>query len=122
MCLLSSGQFRGEGSRRRSRNPSSCMRSIAVDHTNVEVPRAQSAPQPQPEREKHFHAARGADVTEVNAVCLFPAEPCTKPVADFPFGLRIIATEKQIVVTRYQRWLHHDVTVHRVERLHHARV
>src|SRR5262245_47371060 len=97
-------------------------RSIAADHTNVEVPRAKRTPQPQPEREKHFHSASGADVAEVNDIGLFPAEPFTKPLADFPFGLRTIAAEKQVVVTRYERRLHHDVAVHRVERLHHERV
>ena len=35
-------------------------------------------------------------------------------------GHRIIAAEKHGVVARYERRLHHDVTVHRVERLHHA--
>src|SRR5262249_28986961 len=108
--------------RTRIPHPSSWMRLMAADHANVEMPCAQCAPQPQPEREKHFCSARGADVAEVNDVCLFPAEPFTESVADFAFGLRIIAAEKQVVVTRHERRLHHDVAVHRVERLHYARV
>ena len=75
---------------------------------DVEVRRSQHAPQSHPKREKHFRAARVADVAEVNNVAGLPAEPFAKPVCDFALGLRVIATDEQVVITWDPRWINHD--------------
>src|SRR4029434_9163808 len=96
--------------------------SSATDDVDVEMRIAYDTPEPHPEREKHFCAARVGDVAEVDDVCGLPAEPFAKPVGDFPLCRCIVAADEQVVVTGHARWFDHDVAVYGGERVHHALV
>ena len=96
--------------------------SLSANDVNVEVRRSQYGPQSHPKREKHFRAARVADVAEVNNVAGLPAEPFAKPVGDFPLGRCVVATDEQVVIAWHTRRINHDVAVYGVEGLHHAHV
>jgi hypothetical protein len=75
----------------------------SANDVNVEVRRSQYAPQSHPKREKHFSAARVADVAEVDNVAGLPAEPFAKAVSDFAFCRRVVAADEQLVVTGHAR-------------------
>ncbi len=57
---------------------------------NVEMRMADDAPEPHPEREKHFRAARVGDVAKIDNVLAFPAEPFAEATGDFAFGHGVV--------------------------------
>jgi hypothetical protein len=70
--------------------------NFLLDHLDIEHTRSQRAPQSQPDRQVHFCAARGGDVTQIDD--MLPTKPGGEQIRDLGFGFGIITADKNVMV------------------------
>src|SRR5215471_4676633 len=76
----------------------------------------------QPNGHPHFHTPCSGDVAKLDNVAGLPAEPFAEPAGNLTLGLDVVAADKEVVVTRHEGGLDHDLAVHGVQGFHYESV